>query len=53
MVSRVFLHQWWWPIYAAIYVLLFYPTFLVNPSASLSNVLSEGYVVRAYVTAFF
>lgn len=53
MVSRVFLHQWWWPIYAAIYVLLFHPTFLVNPSANLSNVLSEGYVVRAYVTAFF
>lgn len=53
MFSRVFLHQWWWPIYAAIYVLLFYPTFLVNPGASLSNVLSEGYLVRGYVTVFF
>lgn len=53
MVSRVFLHQWWWPIYAAIYVLLFYPTFPVNPGASLSNALSEGYLVRIYVTVFF
>ncbi|RIH89504.1 O-Antigen ligase [Meiothermus luteus] len=53
MTGRVFLHQWWWPIYAAIYVLLFYPTFLVNPGASLGNVLSDGYLVRAYVTVFF
>lgn len=53
MFSRVFLHQWWWPIYAAIYVLLFYPTFLVNPGTSLSNMLSEGYLVRGYVTVFF
>ncbi len=53
MVSHAFLYQWWWPIYAAIYVLLFYPTFLVNPGATLSNVLSEGYLVRAYVTGFF
>lgn len=53
MFSRTFLHQWLWPIYAAIYVFLFYPTFLLNPGANLSNVLSEGYLVRAYVTALF
>ncbi|MCS7069197.1 MAG: hypothetical protein NZN28_11285 [Meiothermus sp.] len=53
MTARVFLHQWWWPIYTAIYVLLFYPTFLINPGANLSNVLSESYSIRANATLLF
>ncbi|MCS7193948.1 MAG: hypothetical protein NZ849_03405, partial [Meiothermus sp.] len=53
MTSLVFLQQWWWPIYSAIYVLSFHPAFLVNSAAGLGDALSDAYLVRVYVTVFF